>query len=162
GGARRRRRDRRGDDRRRRVPQSERAAAHQPGRGGRRHVDARPGAWRCQRHDLLRLLLPGRPGGRPAAGGRGAEGGAGGRARGGGGASGGAGVAFAAVKRGALWRPYAAEITLRGGGTTPPLLALTALTDGAYEPLSAEYRTRLGDLKRYVATDHLDSPAYRS
>lgn len=73
-----------------------------------------------------------------------------------------AAVDFVAVKRGALWRPFAVEINLRCGGTTHPLFALTALTDGAYEPLAAEYRTRYGDIKRYVATDHLDSPAYRS
>ena len=42
------------------------------------------------------------------------------------------------------------------------MFALTALTDGAYEPLAGEYRTRLGDLKHYAATDHLDSPAYES
>ena len=78
------------------------------------------------------------------------------------GAIGRAAVDFVAVKRGALWRPYAVEINLRCGGTTHPLFALTALTDGAYEPLSAEYRTRYGDIKCYAATDHLDSPAYRS
>jgi len=78
------------------------------------------------------------------------------------GAIGRAAVDFVAVKRGALWRPYAVEINLRCGGTTHPLFALTALTDGAYEPLAAEYRTRYGDSKCYAATDHLDSPAYRS
>jgi hypothetical protein len=78
------------------------------------------------------------------------------------GAIGRAAVDFVAVKRGALWRPYAVEINLRCGGTTHPLFALTALTDGAYEPLSAEYRNRYGDIKCYAATDHLDSPAYRS
>jgi hypothetical protein len=54
------------------------------------------------------------------------------------------------------------EINLRCGGTTHPLFALTTLTDGAYEPLSGEYRTRLGDLKCYAATDHLDAEAYKS
>jgi hypothetical protein len=78
------------------------------------------------------------------------------------GAIGRAAVDFVAVKRGALWRPYAVEINLRCGGTTHPLFALTALTDGAYEPLAAEYRTRYGDVKHYAATDHMDSPAYRS
>ncbi len=78
------------------------------------------------------------------------------------GAIGRAAIDFVTVKRGALWRPYAVEINLRCGGTTHPLFALTALTDGAYEPLSAEYRTRYGDIKCYAATDHLDSPAYRS
>jgi hypothetical protein len=73
-----------------------------------------------------------------------------------------AGVDFVAVRDGALWRIDAVEINLRSGGTTHPFFALQALTDGAYDPLAGEYRTRLGDLKYYVATDHLDSPAYRS
>jgi PGM1 C-terminal domain len=73
-----------------------------------------------------------------------------------------AAVDFAAVKDGDGWRPYALEINLRCGGTTHPLFALTTLTDGLYDPLAAEYRTRLGDIKHYAATDHLDSPAYRS
>jgi len=73
-----------------------------------------------------------------------------------------AGVDFAAVKDGNGWRPYALEINLRCGGTTHPLFALTTLTDGVYDPLSAEYRTRHGDIKHYAATDHLDSPAYQS
>ena len=60
------------------------------------------------------------------------------------------------------WQPYALEINLRCGGTTHPLFALTTLTDGVYDPLAGEYRTRLGDVKHYAATDHLDSPAYRS
>jgi hypothetical protein len=73
-----------------------------------------------------------------------------------------AAVDFAAVKDDQGWHPYALEINLRCGGTTHPLLALTALTDGVYEPLAGEYRTRLGDLKYYAATDHLDSEAYQS
>jgi hypothetical protein len=73
-----------------------------------------------------------------------------------------ASVDFVAVKSDGSWTPHAVEINVRCGGTTHPLFALTALTDGAYEPLSAEYRTRLGDVKHYVATDHLDSPAYQS
>ena len=58
--------------------------------------------------------------------------------------------------------PYALEINLRSGGTTHPLFALTSLTDGVYDPLAGEWRTRLGDIKHYAATDHLDSPAYQS
>ena len=73
-----------------------------------------------------------------------------------------ASVDFAAVKGAGGWRVYALEINLRCGGTTHPLFALTTLTDGVYEPLAGEYRTRLGDLKHYAATDHLDSPAYQS
>ena len=66
------------------------------------------------------------------------------------------------VRQDGVWSSYALEINLRCGGTTHPLFALTALTDGAYEPLSGEYRTRIGAIKHYAATDHLDSPAYRS
>ena len=73
-----------------------------------------------------------------------------------------AAVDFAAVRRNGTWEPYALEINLRCGGTTHPLFALTSLTDGVYEPLAGEWRTRLGDIKHYVATDHLDSHAYRS
>jgi hypothetical protein len=73
-----------------------------------------------------------------------------------------ASVDFVTVRGDDGWRSYAVEINLRCGGTTHPLFALTALTDGVYEPLAGEYRTRMGDLKHYAATDHLDSPAYRS
>ena len=73
-----------------------------------------------------------------------------------------ASVDFVAAKEADGWRPFALEINLRCGGTTHPLFALTALTDGAYEPLSGEYRTRHGEVKQYAATDHLDSPAYQS
>lgn len=72
-----------------------------------------------------------------------------------------ASVDFAAVNDDG-WRSYALEINLRCGGTTHPLFALTALTDGIYDPLAGEYRNRLGDLKCYAATDHLDSPAYQA
>jgi hypothetical protein len=73
-----------------------------------------------------------------------------------------ASVDFAAVRGEDGWSPYALEINLRCGGTTHPLFALTSLTDGVYDPLAGEWRTRLGDLKHYAATDHLDSPAYTS
>jgi hypothetical protein len=71
-------------------------------------------------------------------------------------------VDFVAVRRAAAWEPYAIEINLRCGGTTHPFMAISTLTDGIYEPLSGEFRTRYGDLKHYVATDHLDAPAYQS
>jgi hypothetical protein len=73
-----------------------------------------------------------------------------------------AAVDFVAVDDAGEWRPYALEINLRCGGTTHPFFALQALTDGIYDPLAGEYRTRLGDIKHYVATDHLDAPAYAS
>ena len=78
------------------------------------------------------------------------------------GAIGRASVDFVATKDRNGWHPKALEINLRCGGTTHPLFALTTLTDGVYEPLAGEYRTRYGDLKHYAATDHLDSPAYQS
>jgi hypothetical protein len=73
-----------------------------------------------------------------------------------------AGVDFALVQRDGAWQTYALEINLRSGGTTHPLFALTSLTDGAYDALAGEWRTRNGHIKHYAATDHLDSPAYRS
>jgi hypothetical protein len=78
------------------------------------------------------------------------------------GAIGRASVDFVAVRRDGDRHPYALEINLRCGGTTHPLFALTALTGGAYQPLAGEYRTHVGAVKHYAATDHLDSPAYRS
>jgi PGM1 C-terminal domain len=78
------------------------------------------------------------------------------------GAIGRASVDFVAVESEGGWQPYALEINLRCGGTTHPLFALTALTDGAYQALAGEYRTGDGEIKHYAATDHLDSPAYRS
>lgn len=73
-----------------------------------------------------------------------------------------AAVDFVAVRDGGAWRLNAVEINLRCGGTTHPYFALVALTDGDYDPLAGEYRTRLGDIKHYAATDHLDSPGYQS
>jgi hypothetical protein len=78
------------------------------------------------------------------------------------GAIGRASVDFVIVRRDDEWHPCALEINLRSGGTTHPFFALQALTDGVYDPLAGEYRTRMGALKHYAATDHLDSPAYRS
>ena len=73
-----------------------------------------------------------------------------------------AGIDFVAVPDSDAWQLYALEINLRSGGTTHPLFALTTLTDGIYDPLAGEWRTRLGDIKHYAATDHLDDPAYQS
>ena len=71
-------------------------------------------------------------------------------------------VDFVAVRQDATWALYAIEINLRAGGTTHPFMAISTLTDGIYDPLAGEFRTRLGDLKHYVATDHLDAPAYQA
>ena len=71
-------------------------------------------------------------------------------------------VDFVAVRQDGGWELYAIEINLRCGGTTHPFMAISTLTDGIYDPLAGEFRTRLGDLKHYVATDHLDAPAYQA
>jgi PGM1 C-terminal domain len=69
-------------------------------------------------------------------------------------------VDFAAARRQGQWQPYALEVNLRCGGTTHPFFALQALTDGRYDPLAGEYRTGNGELKQYVATDHLAGEGY--
>jgi len=69
-------------------------------------------------------------------------------------------VDFAAKSADGRWQLYALEINLRCGGTTHPFFTLQALTDGRYDPLAAEYRTGNGELKHYVATDHLAGERY--
>ncbi len=59
------------------------------------------------------------------------------------------------------WEHYAIEINLRKGGTTHPFLTLQFLTDGDYDPESGIFKTPLGEQKYFVASDHLESPAYR-
>ena len=59
------------------------------------------------------------------------------------------------------WTPYAIEINLRKGGTTHPFLTLQFLTGGAYDPASAVFTTPHGQRKFLVASDHVESPAYR-
>jgi hypothetical protein len=59
------------------------------------------------------------------------------------------------------WEPYAIEINLRKGGTTHPFLTLQYLTDGIYDPDSGEFTTELGERRYYVASDHVESEAYR-
>ena len=60
------------------------------------------------------------------------------------------------------WQPYAIEVNLRKGGTTHPFLTLQFLTDGTYDPDKAIFLTPGGREKHLVATDHLESPAYRA
>jgi hypothetical protein len=60
------------------------------------------------------------------------------------------------------WSVHAIEINLRKGGTTHPFLTLQFLTDGAYDAASGEFRTPRGEAKCFVASDHLESPAYRA
>ena len=59
------------------------------------------------------------------------------------------------------WDLYAIEINLRKGGTTHPFLTLQFLTDGRYDSERGVFETPRGESKCFVATDHLESPAYR-
>lgn len=60
------------------------------------------------------------------------------------------------------WRAYAIEINLRKGGTTHPFLTLQFLTDGKYDPETAIFRAPNGREKFFVASDHVESPDYKS
>ena len=149
--------DRRGADRGRAVQEPERPAAHEPLGAGRHHVDHDQVLGGPHGQTYFGCHFPADPGVRGAHRGRGAEGRAAARARG---VIGRAAVDFAAVGGRRRLASSALEINLRCGGTTHPLFALTSLTDGVYDPFAGEWRTRYGDIKHYVATDHLDSAAY--
>jgi hypothetical protein len=70
---------------------------------------------------------------------------------------------FVAVRRkGGPWETYAIEINLRKGGTTHPYLTLQFLTDGAYDPETGVFETPSRRSKCFVASDHVESPLYRS
>src|SRR6266699_482866 len=60
------------------------------------------------------------------------------------------------------WEPYAIEINLRKGGTTHPFLTLQFLTDGTYDPETAIFVAPSGQRKFFVASDHVESPLYRT
>ena len=60
------------------------------------------------------------------------------------------------------WEPYAIEINLRKGGTTHPFLTLQFLTDGAYDPETGIFTAPNGQEKFFVASDHVESPRYRT
>ena len=59
------------------------------------------------------------------------------------------------------WVPNAIELNLRKGGTTHPFLTLQFLTGGSYDPATALFTAPSGREKHMVATDHLESPAFR-
>ena len=59
------------------------------------------------------------------------------------------------------WMPYAIEINLRMGGTTPPFHALEFLTGGTLDRETGLFYSTQGRAKYYSATDNLRSPAYR-
>jgi len=60
------------------------------------------------------------------------------------------------------WEVYAIEINLRKGGTTHPFLTLQFLTDGAYDAEAGVFRTPRGEVKAFVASDHVHNPNYRT
>ncbi len=65
-------------------------------------------------------------------------------------------------RRDERWDPYAIEINLRKGGTTHPFLTLQFLTDGYYDPKKAQFVAPSGNSKYFVASDHVESPDYKS
>ena len=69
---------------------------------------------------------------------------------------------FVVVRSNGKWEPYAIEINLRKGGTTHPFLTLQFLTDGAYNPDTATFTAPNGRQKFFVASDHVESPQYRT
>ena len=69
---------------------------------------------------------------------------------------------FVVVRSNGKWEPYAIEINLRKGGTTHPFLTLQFLTDGTYDPDAAIFTAPNGQQKFFVASDHVESPAYRT
>jgi len=71
-------------------------------------------------------------------------------------------VDFVVVRSGSRWDPYAIELNLRKGGTTHPFLTLQFLTDGTYDPATGVFRAPSGQEKHFVASDHVESPLYRS
>jgi len=69
---------------------------------------------------------------------------------------------FVVLRSNGKWEPYAIEINLRKGGTTHPFLTLQFLTDGTYDPETAIFTAPNGRQKFFVASDHVESPAYRT
>src|SRR6266581_6835349 len=69
---------------------------------------------------------------------------------------------FVVVRSNGKWEPYAIEINLRKGGTTHPFLTLQFLTDGRYDPDTGIFTAPNGQQKFFVASDHVESPRYRT
>jgi hypothetical protein len=68
---------------------------------------------------------------------------------------------FVVARNGETWTPYAIELNLRKGGTTHPFLTLQFLTDGTYDAARAVFVAPNGKPKCFVASDHVESHAYR-
>ena len=71
-------------------------------------------------------------------------------------------VDFVTVREGPGHRALALEINLRKGGTTLPFQMLQFLTAGTVDLQTGEFRTPLGEVRCYYATDNLQKPAYRA
>jgi hypothetical protein len=71
-------------------------------------------------------------------------------------------IDFVSTRTGDSWTSYAIELNLRKGGTTHPFLTLQFLTDGVYDANSAGFTTPHGTTKYFIASDSLESPAYRA
>src|SRR5438045_1538972 len=69
---------------------------------------------------------------------------------------------FVVLRSNGKWEPYAIEINLRKGGTTHPFLTLQFLTDGTYDLDTAIFTAPNGRQKFFVASDHVESPQYRT
>jgi hypothetical protein len=59
------------------------------------------------------------------------------------------------------WEIQAIEINLRKGGTTHPFMTLKLVTEGKFDYETGLFYNRLGHPKYYLATDNLQSDAYR-
>ena len=70
-------------------------------------------------------------------------------------------VDFLTAKQDGAWKAWAIEVNLRKGGTTHPFLTMQFLTDGEYDWRTNVFRTRSGQPKFLVATDHMESEDYR-
>ena len=122
-------------------------------------VDARPAARRAERADVPRLPVPGRSPIRAGDHPRSGKSGRGSPRRASSVASRSTSSPCATTTD--AWTPYAIEINLRKGGTTHPFLTLQFLTDGIYDPESGTLHRARGQEKHFVASDHVESPAYR-
>lgn len=70
-------------------------------------------------------------------------------------------VDFLVAEQDGEWACWAIEINLRKGGTTHPFLTLQFLTNGRYDWERNRFETPRGEAKYLVASDHVESPAFR-
>lgn len=71
-------------------------------------------------------------------------------------------IDFVTAHQNGVWQSHAIELNLRKGGTTHPFLTLQFLTDGIYDAEKTEFITPQGKGKCFIASDHIESPLYRS